>query len=47
MLWSVAAALVLVPCRWLLGALAGVATSALVAEVRFNREVRDLVRGRR
>ncbi|GAA2333537.1 hypothetical protein GCM10010170_012810 [Dactylosporangium salmoneum] len=45
-MWSVAAALVLVPCIYLLGSLAGIATSALVAEVRLNREVRDLVRGR-
>jgi hypothetical protein len=46
MLWSIVAGLALAPCVWLAGSLAGVATSALAAEVRLHRQVRTLTRGR-
>ncbi|MGI5239902.1 hypothetical protein [Dactylosporangium sp. CA-139066] len=46
MMWSVVAGLALVPGVWLLGSLAGVAANALAAEVRLNRQVRTLTRGR-
>ncbi|WP_433062289.1 hypothetical protein [Dactylosporangium sp. CS-033363] len=44
MVLSVVAGLVLVPCIWLLGSLAGVAVRALAGEARIHREVRRLTR---